>query len=735
MSILGKPLSRVDGRVKVTGKAKYTADVALDKAAHVAIVHSVIANGRIGSIDASAARTAPGVLAVLTHLDLPKLNPVPMPWTHVHPQGQGFLPMQDDRILYAGQPLVLVVADSADQAEYAGTLVKIDYRAEPHSVFDAETSKQAVVPPPLYFPISSLVGDPEKGLTAASVTVRETYRTSDRHHNQMEPHATLANWEPDGSLLLFDTTQHVSGTKELVAILLGIPSEKVRVVSQFLGGGFGGKAYVWPHTLLTALAAKILRRPVRAQLTRAQMYSMVGHQPATIQSVALGSTGEGELLGIRHDSISPSSISDSYIEYVGMSTRSLWKAREGISTDHKIVHVNRNNPTPMRAPHEAVGLFATESAMDELAYATGVDPIALRLRNDTAVDPNSGRLFSTRNLRKCLMEGAERFRWNERTSTPRSMRDGRYLVGQGVAAAIYENFNGATKARVVLHADGSAWIEAGTHDIGTGTYTVMVQVAADALGIRPERIAMRLGDTRLPQSQGSFGSMTMANAGASIDRAAAAVRDKAIALALHGHNPPFPQVATDEVVVAEGLLSVPRLGLRISYQDLLARNGLPTLIGDASYDPPEESRKAVSSFSAVYAEVRVDESLGVVRLNRIVGVYDAGRIANAKTARSQAIGGVIWGVGHALLERSETDPAQGRFLSRNYSGYLIPTNADIPEIDVSFVGEFDGEAGPLGVKGLGEVTAAGVAPAIANAVYHATGKRIRDLPITLESLL
>jgi xanthine dehydrogenase YagR molybdenum-binding subunit len=578
-------------------------------------------------------------------------------------------------------------------------------------MFGPQTATEAVDPPQFLWPVASSVGDADKAIASAPVRIERTYATSDRHHNQMEPHATTAVWDADGTLTLYETTQHIFGAKELLAIVLGLPPEKINVVSHFLGGGFGGKAYVWPHTLLAVLAAKVLDRPVRLQLTRAQMYSMAGHQAATIQTIALGADRNGKLLGIRHESISPTSVFDNYIEYAALSTRSLWGASGGIATNHKIVHVNRNTPTALRAPHEALGHFALESAMDELAYETGVDPVALRLLNDTAIDPLSGRPFSTRAMRRCLAEGAVRFGWEKRTPEPRSTRDGRYLIGQGMAGAIYTHWRWPAKARVTLGRDGSALVEAGMHDIGTGTYTVMQQVAADALGLPPEKVTVRLGDTRLPASHAAIGSATMANAGAAVLLAAKAARGKAMAL------------AKDKV--------------NIDYAELLARSGLSTLVAEADYDPVEEANgpKAIFSFAAVFAEVRVDPELGLVRLSRFVGAYDAGRIVNPKTARSQAIGGIIWGVGQVLFEQSETDPLLGRFLHRNYSGYLVPTNADIPELETLFVGEFDEEASPLGAKGLGELTAVSVAPAIANAVYHATGKRVRDLPITVEKLL
>jgi xanthine dehydrogenase YagR molybdenum-binding subunit len=686
-------------------------------------------------MDTTAAEQASGVLAVLTHRNMPRMKAVP--WSHLRPQGQTYLPLQDNIVHYAGQPVVLVVAETLDQAAYAGTLIEVEYEIDPPAVFSPRIVKEAIDPQQRMWPLSSSIGDAEKAIAGAAVRIDQVYTMPDRHHNQMEPHATTAVWDDNGTLMLYDSTQMVVGTKKLVSLVLGIPEEKVNVVCEFLGGGFGGKSWSWPHTLLAALAAKVVSRPVRLQLTRAQMYSMAGHQSATVQTITLGAERNGKLTGIRHDSVNPTSLFDDYVEYAAMASRHLWGASGGISTTHKVVHVNRNTPVVLRAPMEAQGHFALESAMDELAYATGVDPVELRLRNDTDTDPYSGRPFSTRALRKCLTEGAARFGWKKRTPEPRSMRDGRYLIGQGVAAAVYTHWRWPGKARVTLNADGSVLVEAAAHDIGTGTYTVMAQVAADALGLTPDSVTVRLGDTRFPESHPATGSATTSNATAAVMLAAQAARQKAVELALSGRNAPFAGAAPDNITVADGRLSHAKTNLNISYAELLTRNGLATLSTDGDYNPIEEANgpKAIFSFSAVFAEVRVDPEFGLVRLNRCVGAYDAGRIINPKTARSQAIGGIIWGVGQALLEQSETDPVLGRFLNRNYSGYLVPTNGDIPKLDALFVGNFDEEASPLGTKGLGELTAVSVAPAIANAVYHATGKRVRDLPITAEKLL
>jgi xanthine dehydrogenase YagR molybdenum-binding subunit len=736
MNAIGQPISRIDGRLKVTGGARYTADIAPETIVHAAIVYSTIANGRIVSIDTAAAESAPGVLAVLTHKNMQRMKA--LPWSHLHPQGQTYLPLQDDQIHYAGQPVALVIAATLDQATYAGTLTKVAYESHPPKVFDLRTAKKdAIEPPQRMWPLSSSIGDADKAIADAAVKIGHTYTMPDRHHNPMEPHVTLAVWDDTGTLTLYDSTQMVVGTRKLVSLVLGLPEEKINVVCEFLGGGFGGKSWSWPHTLLAALAAKMVNRPVRLQLSRAQMYSMVGHQPATVQTVVLGADHDGNLAGIRHDSVNPTSIFDDYVEYAAMASRHLWRASGGIATSHKVVHVNRNSPVVLRAPMEAQGHFALECAMDELAHETGIDPVELRLRNDAETDPYSGRPFSTRALRECMTEGAARFGWDKRTPEPRSMRHGRYFVGQGMAAAIYTHWRWPGKARVTLNGDGSALVQAAAHDIGTGTYTIMAQVAADALGLPPDRVNVRLGDTRLPESHPAIGSSTTANGTAAVMLAAQAVREKAMVLAFTGRDAPFAGAAPEDLTVADGRLVLKKTNLNITYSELLARNGIASLTGDGDYTPIEEANgpKAIFSFSAVFAEVRVDADLGLVRLNRVVGAYDAGRIINPKTARSQAIGGIIWGAGQALLEQSETDPVSGQFTNRNYSGYLVPTNADIPNLDVMFVGEFDEEASPLGAKGLGELTAVSVAPAIANAVYHATGRRVRDLPITVEKVL
>lgn len=488
--------------------------------------------------------------------------------------------------------------------------------------------------------------------------------------------------------------------------------------------------------MLAAIVARKIGRPVRIQLTRAQMYAMTGHQAATDQVLALGASDDGRFTGIRHDSVVAASMSDGYMEQPGLSTRSMWQATHGIGTTHRAVRTHRNAPTVMRSPFEGVGNWALESAVDELAYKLDMDPMALRLANEPDDDPATGRPFSTRGIRRCLAEGAARFGWSGRPMAPRSMREGNLLIGQGMACAIYTHNRVPARTRMTMRADDTVLVEAAMHDIGTGTYTVMRQIAADELGLPIKAVVVSLGDTRLPSSAPAFGSCTTANAGSSVMLAARALRAKIAGVAtanggvLAGHS-------IEQLVARDGGLALAAGGTVARYSAIVARQGGAPITAEGAYAPAPEAagKKAVFSFAAMFAEVSVDQDLGLVRLRRYVGAYDAGRIINPRTARSQAIGGIIWGVGQALTEASDTDPRSGRIVGRNFSDYLVPSNADIPELDVIFAGEPDADASLLGSKGLGEVTAVSVPAAIVNAVFHATGRRMRDLPIRPEHLL
>jgi xanthine dehydrogenase YagR molybdenum-binding subunit len=515
------------------------------------------------------------------------------------------------------------------------------------------------------------------------------------HHNPMEPHATVAHWQGD-QLTLYDATQYVYGVKETIAKTLGIPADKVRVVCPFVGGGFGCKGSVWSHVVLAALAARETGRPVKLSLARPQMFGPVGGRPCTEQKITLGARRDGRLTAIRHEVISHTSVLEDYAEAATQPTLSLYACANGVTTQ-RLVKLNVGVPTFQRAPGEATGSFAIESALDELAWELGVDPLLLRLRNYAEREPSSGKRWSSKRLRQCYRLGAERFRWSLRKPRPRAARNGDWLVGWGMATATYPAHRMAARARARLLRDGTVLVQAGTQDLGTGTYTIMTQVAADALGLPAERVRFELGDTALPQAPISGGSMTAASVGPAVQAACRALREKMVAA--DGHP--------------EGILEA-----------------------EAKAEPGKEEEELASrSFGAVFAEVHVHEQLGVVRVPRIVAIYSVGRLMNAKTALSQLRGGIVWGVGMALFEESLLDERYGRFANGNLAEYHVPVNADIGTLDVDVVDEDDTAFNPLGARGIGEIGITGVPAAIANAVYHATGKRIRELPITLDKLL
>ncbi|MBO0803802.1 MAG: xanthine dehydrogenase family protein molybdopterin-binding subunit [Nocardiopsaceae bacterium] len=700
--------SRVDGPAKVTGTARYTADIHPDGLVYAALVPATVPSGRITAIDTEAARSASGVLAVITHENAPRVETV-------EGLAQTWLPVQDDLIRHEGQPVAIVVAETTEQAQYAAELVRVTCERSPARL-DFRAHRDEGHPVPTFTEPDSTVGDVDAALKDdAEVIVDQRYRTADRHHNPMEPSATIAEWR-DGDLLLYDATQHVWGPRAVAAAAFGLEPERVRVRCDFLGGGFGAKGYSWPHELLAPLAAKVVGRPVRLLLTRAQMYTSHGRQTGTEQRVTLGAKKDGTLVAIRHASATPTSVADDYIEVCAAGTRSAY-ACPAIETRSRAVPVNLPIPTPMRAPHEGPGMAALEIAMDELAVELDTDPLELRLRNYAEADPTKGVPFSSKRLRDCYLRGAERFGWAGRPAKPRQMRDGNDLVGWGMATAIMSTFRFPATARVSVDRDGNVLIEAGSQEIGGGTYTTMPQIAAGVLGIDPARVRLALGDTALPQTGGTFGSSTTLSVGSAVADAARKLEVKLRGLA-DGADP-----------------ARAGLGRLLSHHclDRLEAEGSWAPGGNAVGEGPDLS---IATFGAVFAEVRVDADLGLPRLSRLTGVYSAGRIINPKTARSQITGGMIWGLGQALLEESDVDVNLGRFVSKNLAGYLVPVNADVPHLDASFIeDEVDQRASPVGAKGIGELGAVGVAPAIANAVHHATGIRVRTLPIRPETLL
>ncbi|WP_205787365.1 xanthine dehydrogenase family protein molybdopterin-binding subunit [Specibacter cremeus] len=693
-------LRRPDGAAKLTGAADYAADTPVDGVTHAALVPATVATGRIAHIDTAAAVRAPGVLAVLTHTDMPRLKTIGSP-----PLGQSVLPLQDDTVRYEGQPVAMVLAETFEQARRGAELVRATYAdvAVPRAFGDGES----VTPRPglISGNPAGRVGDVEAGLAAATTVVTATYTTPNRHHSPMEPSATVASWHGD-QLTVHESTQWVFGTQMALAAAFDLPADHVRVVCPFIGGGFGCKGFVWPHTLLAAAAARVTGRPVKLVLTRAQMFTSCGHQPATTQTLTLGTDDDGRLTAVRHHSVNPTSTFDDYAENATGGTRWMY-ASPAIDVAVLVEHTSRQTPTPMRAPAEGLGMFALESAMDELAYALRMDPVELRLRNEPAVDPMTGQPFSSRPLPDCLRAAAQRFGWSGRPAEPRSMRDGDELVGWGMASVTMDTFRLPSSARVRLQADGRTIVEAGTQEIGTGLPGVLTTIAAQTLGVDPGSVEVHHGDTDLPETSGTFGSSATMGVGSAVAAAATELRDKLDALAGTG-----------------------------AYPRRLADAGLDSLDAEARWDPAERGEgRSIHTYGAIFVEVRVDPDLGLVRMPRCTATYAAGRIINPLTARSQMIGGIAWGYGQAMLEESILEPQLGRFLSKNMAGYLVPVCADIGDIDVSFIEDPDTDASPLGAKGIGELGAVGVSAAIANAVFHATGIRVRDLPISIERLL
>ena len=735
MTSIGAPLDRVDGPLKVCGLAHYSGDLALPRMAHAVLVTSTIASGRVAAIDAAAALRAPGVVAVISHLNALRLPEAGKGAVHP-PDGRVLSLLQDDRVAYANQPIALVVAETFEQANGAAALVRVTYERAPAEL-DFEAGKANAYPPDKVNGASpdTARGDVEAGLAAAAHRVDAGFTTPYQHHNPMEPHATLARWEGE-KLSIEDSTQYVAGVRKTLAAAFGISPELVHVRSAFVGGAFGGKGSAWSHVVLAAMAARQVGRPVRLVMQRPQLFGPVGGRPRTAQTLRLGADADGKLTALEHRSTSTTSVLEDWVESSAVVTRMLY-ASPAVATAHRLVKLNVGTPTFQRAPGESTGMFALESAMDEMAIAAGLDPVAFRLINDAQRDEQKNAPYSSKALSECYRLGAQRIVWSRRSATPGTLRDGHWQVGLGCASATRPAKRSPCKARVRLTADGRALVSSSTAELGTGTYTVMAQVAADALGLPVARVRFELGDTDLPEAPISAGSMTMESVGTAIAAACDVARQKMVALAVADPESPLQGAAADDVVIEDGWLrSRIAPGRRDNVAVLLSRHGGTPLVADGDSKPgDEEKRFSMNSFGAVFAEVHVDRDLGIVRVPRIVGRFGAGRIINAKTAHSQLLGGIVWGLGMALTEESVLDPRSGRFVNANLAEYHVMVNADIGDIDVAFVDEVDPHVNPLGAKGLGEVSMTGVTGAVANAVFNATGRRIRDLPITLDKLV
>ncbi|MBC7498926.1 MAG: xanthine dehydrogenase family protein molybdopterin-binding subunit [Herminiimonas sp.] len=736
MNIIGQGINRRDGRAKVMGVARYSAEHPLPRMAHAVIVTSTIASGRIASIDASAATAMTGVLQVMTHLNAPKLPAGGKAASNSPPAGRVLNLLQDDRVLYNNQPVALVVADTLEHARAAAQHVRIRYRSDASQLDFTRAKAQSIKPKKANDKEpDTRRGDLATGSKNSVAQIDATYTTPFEHHNPMEPHATIAVWEGD-SLTLYDSTQYVTGARNTVAKTLGISPDKVRVICPYVGGGFGCKGSVWSHVVLAAMAARQAGQPVKLVLDRPQMFGPVGHRPNTEQRFMLTAASDGQFTSMRHDVHASTSFQEDWLEPSALATRILY-ACPNQQTSHRIAKLNTGTPTFMRAPGEASGMFALESAIDEMAYALKMDPIQLRLKNHADTNPEDGKPWSSKSLRECYRTGAERFGWASRNPQPRSMRKGEMLVGMGMATATYPANRSAATASASLLPDGTALVRSGSQDLGTGTYTVMAQVAADALGLPVDRVRFELGDSAMPKAPVSGGSQSVASVAPAVRAAATAVRLKLIGLAIADPASPLSGTRVEDVLVENGwLIQRADTQRREPFAAVIARQGGAAVESTMESKPGKEKETySHHSFGAVFVEVHVDPDLGTIHVERVVGSYGIGRLLNQKTGHSQLMGGIVWGVGMALQEKSDYDQRTGRIVNGNLGEYHVPVNADIRTIDVIVVDENDVHINSLGAKGIGEIGITGVGAAIANAVYHATGKRIRDLPITLDKLI
>ncbi len=687
---IGVPLDRIDGVQKVTGAARYAYEYPVKGVTYVFPVQSTIAKGRVVSIDASAARALPGVIAVLSHENAPRLAPL---------DDAELALFQSDAVAYHGQFVAAVVAETSEIARQAASLVVVRYEEQPHDV-ELRADRGDLSTPERLFngdETDTGSGDVVAALASAPISLDHTYTTPPYHNNPLEPHATTAIWSDDG-VTLYDANQGAHSIRDTVATAFRLPPERVRVIARSVGGGFGSKGFPHPHVILTVMAAQAAGRPVKLTLTRQQMFALVGYRTPTIQRIRLGADRDGRLRAIVHDVVEQTTTIHEFAEPTAVATRMMYAAPTRRTT-HRLARLDVPANSWMRAPGECPGMFALESAMDELAIACGLDPIELRIRNEPAVDPETGHPFSSRNLVACLREGAQRFSWAPRDPQPRTRRDGSWLIGTGVAASTYPTFQLPATALVQVDRAGRYQVRIDATDIGTGAWTVLTQIAADALEVPLERVHLEIGDSSLPKAFVAGGSTGTASWGWAIFDAASALRTR-----LHEEY--------GGIVPAEGLEA------------------------SGAFDTnPEAQQFSMHAFGAQFAEVRVNATTGEVHVPRLLGVFAAGRIVNPKTARSQLLGGMTMGLSMALHEASVLDPRFGDYVNHDFAEYHIATNADVGTVDVTWIDEEDLHVNPLGVKGIGEIGIVGTAAAIANAVYHATGIRVRDLPITLDKLL
>lgn len=745
--MIGQPISRLDGPDKVTGKAKYAAEFNVPNLTHGVVVSSAIAKGRIVAIDDRAALMQPGVLMIITHQNRPKIARLDLFYKDQDaPAGSSFRALQDEKIWYSGQPVALVVAETFETARYAASLVNIVYHEDEHET-NLQTNltknhKPAVsVATLLKPPPPKPRGDAKQAYADAPAKISGEFVHQAEHHNPMELYASTVVYEQPKKgekprLTIYDKTQGAPNSQLIVANMFGLPFKNVRVVSPYVGGAFGSSLRPQYQLHLAAMAALALKRSVRVSLTRNQMFTM-GFRPATVQTVALSAQQDGTLNSVQHTAIAETSRKEDYTEVVVNWSAQLYKC-DNVELDYKLVSLDVNSPLDMRAPGGVTGLSALEVAMDELAYEVGMDPVEFRIKNFTDVDQSADKPFSSKEIRACYRQGAERFGWANRNPEPRSMRDGNVLIGWGMASGVWDANQVPARAEAVLGVNGKLRVSSATADIGTGTYTVMTQIAAETLGLPIEDVMFKLGDTDMPLAPIQGGSWTVASVGSAVKKVCEDLGRKLLKLAQQMPDSPFKKAKFADVIFADKHLKLAKdPSVAVSLMALVAQNG-GAAVRETSTGLPDflKQRKYTRQVhSAIFAEVRVDPDFNTVTVSRLVGAVAGGRIINPKTARSQIMGAMVWGMSKALHEESVRDNNLGRFMNHSLAEYHIPVCNDVHEMDVIFVEEHDDVVNPLGAKGLGEIGIVGTPAAIANAIFHATGKRVHDLPITLDKLM
>jgi xanthine dehydrogenase YagR molybdenum-binding subunit len=729
---IGTPTSRVDGHAKVTGAAKYAGEFNVDGLVYGAIVASTIAKGRISRIDVSDALRVEGVLDILTHEKRPRMASKASAYKDdVAPEtGTPFRPLHDDKIHFNGQPVALVLAEEWEIARFAASLVRVYYKTAAFSTdLEARRDKSFVVKKP-----EKPRGNAAKAYAGAAVRHQANYFIPSEYHNPMELYASTVVWDGGGKLTVYDKTQGVQNVQQHLCGIFNLKPDDLRVLDPYMGGGYGSGLRPQYQVVLATLGALALKRPVRLVLSRQQMYGL-GYRPATIEHVSLGATQHGELSSLSHEAIAVTSQYEDFSRNDTAWGGLLYKS-PNTKYMHRLARLDVATPCDMRAPGAATGVYALECAMDELAIALKIDPLELRLRCYSERNQNEDLPYTSKKLRECYRQGAEAFGWHKRNPEPRSMRDGSELIGFGMASGVWEALQMEAAARITLTANGHAEIACAASDIGTGTYTIVAQVAADSLGLPLDNITVRLGDSTLPKAPVEGGSWMAATSAHAVIKTADAIRKELLRLAKKGRNSPLAAAKPGDVALIDGkIVDKNDHGRAVTIADAMRYGKLDRLERESTNTFKENKTYARNTHSAVFAEVKVDEELGVIRVTRVVNAVAAGRILNPKTAGSQIIGGVVWGIGMALHEEATIDHAFGRIMNADMAGYHVPVNADVHDIKVIFVDEPDNIINPLGMKGVGEIGIVGVAAAIANAVYHATGKRVRDLPITLDKLL